>query len=148
MSEISIQEADFDPGRELEAMGDAGGGAGAVASFIGLVRGEGGLEAMTLDHYPGMTEREIAAHIARARARWPLLGVRVVHRVGRLLPGARIVFVGVASRHRQAAFDAAQFLMDYLKTRAPFWKWEERAGLAARWVEARAADDDALRRWQ
>jgi molybdopterin synthase catalytic subunit len=147
MSEILIQEADFDPGVELAALGDAGAQAGAVASFIGLVRADDGLIAMTLDHYPGMTEREIAGHIAQARARWPLLGVRVIHRVGRLPPGVRVVFVGVASRHRQAAFEAAQFLMDYLKTRAPFWKLEERAD-AARWVEARAADEDAAERWR
>ena len=94
-----------------------------------------------------MCESEIAAHVAEAKRRWPLLGVRIVHRVGRLTPGERIVFVGVASTHRQAAFEAAAFLMDYLKTRAPFWKLEERAGDAA-WVEARETDEDAVRRWR
>jgi molybdopterin synthase catalytic subunit len=102
---------------------------------------------MTLDHYPGFAEREIATHIAEARTRWPLLGVRIVHRVGRLTPGERIVFVGVASSHRGAAFAAAEFLMDYLKTRAPFWKLEEREN-GATWVEARKSDDHSANRWQ
>jgi molybdopterin synthase catalytic subunit len=147
MSEVRIQTKDFDPGAEIAALGDGAGTIGAIASFVGLVRGDGKLEAMTLDHYPGMSEREIARHVAEAKRRWPLLGVRVVHRVGRLEPGERIVFVGVASSHRQAAFEAAEFLMDYLKTRAPFWKLEERES-GAQWVEARAQDDDSVRRWR
>jgi molybdopterin synthase catalytic subunit len=102
---------------------------------------------MTLDHYPGFAEREIAAHVAQARKRWPLLGVRIVHRVGRLTPGERIVFCGAASSHRRSAFEAAEFLMDYLKTRAPFWKLEER-GSASSWVEARAQDDESVKRWR
>jgi molybdopterin synthase catalytic subunit len=147
MSDIRIQREDFDPGAEIAALNTMAGDVGAIASFIGLVRGDDGMEAMTLDHYPGFAEREISAHVAEARSRWPLLGVRVVHRVGRLTPGERIVFVGVASSHRQAAFAAAEFLMDYLKTRAPFWKLEEREGGAA-WVEARESDDESFRRWR
>jgi molybdopterin synthase catalytic subunit len=147
MSEIRIQTADFDPGVEIAALTTRSGDVGAVASFIGLVRADDRMEAMTLDHYPGFAEREIATHIAKARTRWPLLGVRIVHRVGRLTPGERIVFVGVASSHRGAAFAAAEFLMDYLKTRAPFWKLEEREN-GATWVEARESDDHSANRWQ
>jgi len=147
MSEIRIQRADFDPGAELAALNDRRGATGAVASFIGLVRGDDGLVAMTLDHYPGMCESEIAAHVAEARKRWPILSLRIVHRVGRLTPGERIVFVGVASSHRHAAFHAAEFLMDYLKTRAPFWKLEERPS-GANWVEARSEDDESIKRWR
>jgi len=147
MSEIRIQRQDFDPGAELAALNDGKGGTGAVASFIGLVRGDDGLIAMTLDHYPGMCESEIAAHIAEARKRWPILALRIVHRVGRLTPGERIVFVGVASSHRHAAFQAAEFLMDYLKTRAPFWKLEERPS-GENWVDARSEDDESIKRWR
>jgi molybdopterin synthase catalytic subunit len=147
MSEIRIQRADFDPGAELAALNDGKGETGAVASFIGLVRGDDGLVAMTLDHYPGMCESEIAAHVAEARKRWPILALRIVHRVGRLTPGERIVFVGVASSHRHAAFHAAEFLMDYLKTRAPFWKLEERPS-GANWVDARSEDDESIKRWR
>jgi len=147
MSEIRVQTKDFDPGSEIAALQDESGTTGAIASFIGLVRGDDRLIAMTLDHYPGMCEREIAAHVAQAKARWPIIAVRVVHRVGRLTPGERIVFVGVASSHRQAAFQAAEFLMDYLKTRAPFWKLEER-NAGATWVEARPEDDESIRRWR
>jgi len=147
MSDVRIQREDFDPGAEIAALNTMAGDVGAIASFMGLVRGDDRMEAMTLDHYPGFAEREISAHVAEARTRWPLLGVRVVHRVGRLTPGERIVFVGVASSHRQAAFAAAEFLMDYLKTRAPFWKLEEREG-GASWVEARESDDESVRRWR
>jgi len=147
MSEIRVQRDDFDPGAEIASLGDAAGSIGAIATFTGLVRGDGGLTAMTLDHYPGMCEAEIAAHVAEAKRRWPLLAVRIVHRVGRLTPGERIVFVAVASSHRQAAFEACEFLMDYLKTRAPFWKLEERAS-GANWVEARSEDDESVKRWQ
>ena len=147
MSDIRIQREDFDPGAELAALNDGKGRTGAVASFIGLVRGDDGLIAMTLDHYPGMCESEIAAHVAEARKRWPILALRIVHRVGRLAPGERIVFVGVASSHRHAAFTAAEFLMDYLKTRAPFWKLEERPS-GANWVEARSQDDESIKRWR
>lgn len=147
MSEVRIQHEDFDPGAEIAMLSDTKGEAGAVASFVGIVRGDGGLTAMTLDHYPGFAEREISAHVAEAKKRWPLLGVRIVHRVGRLTPGERIVFCGTASSHRQAAFEACEFLMDYLKTRAPFWKLEERAN-ASTWVEARREDDEMVRRWR
>ncbi len=147
MSEIRIQHEDFDPGAELAALNDGKGAVGAIASFTGLVRGDDRLIAMTLDHYPGMCESEIAAHVAEARKRWPILALRIVHRVGRLTPGERIVFVGVASSHRHAAFQAAEFLMDYLKTRAPFWKLEERPS-GANWVEARSQDDESIKRWR
>jgi len=148
MSDIRIQREDFDPGAEIAALGDAAGNVGAIASFVGVVRNDGALVAMTLDHYPGFAEREISTHVAEAKKRWPaLLGVRIVHRVGRLCPRERIVFAGVASSHRQAAFEAAEFLMDYLKTRAPFWKLEERAS-GANWVEARSEDDVSVQRWR
>jgi molybdopterin synthase catalytic subunit len=144
--DIRIQAADFEPGAEIVAL-EGGSETGAVASFVGLVRGDDGLTAMTLEHYPAMTAREIEAHVSEARKRWPLLAVRVVHRVGRLTPGDRIVSVSIASMHRQAAFEAAEFLMDYLKTKAPFWKLEERAS-ALSWVEAKAEDDESVRRWR
>lgn len=145
MSTVRIQREDFDIAAECDAL--KGGNIGAIATFTGLVRGNGGLAAMTLEHYPGMTEREIARHAAEAENRWPLLGVTIIHRIGRLLPGERIVLVAVASSHRAAAFEACEFLMDYLKTSAPFWKQEER-GSAADWVEARASDDEAAERWR
>jgi molybdopterin synthase catalytic subunit len=121
---------------------------GAVVTFTGTVRGDHGLVGMTLEHYPGMTEEELARVEAEARARWALLASLVVHRVGPLRPGDNIVLVVTASPHRQAAFDAAQFLMDYLKTRAPFWKKELREDGTKRWVEARATDDAAAERWE
>jgi molybdopterin synthase catalytic subunit len=147
MSEVSIQREDFDAGAEIAALQRAAGDVGAIATFMGLVRADDAMQAMTLDHYPGFAEREIGAHVAEARSRWPLLGVRVIHRVGRLTPGERIVFVAVASSHRQAAFAAAEFLMDYLKTRAPFWKNEERES-GSTWVEARESDDQRANRWR
>lgn len=146
MSEIRIQQEDFDPGAEIAALTGTRGAIGAIASFIGLVRSDDGLIAMTLDHYPGMCESEIAAHVAEAKTRWPIIALRIVHRIGRLMPGERIVFVGVSSMHRQAAFQAAEFLMDYLKTRAPFWKREERQ-TGETWVEARAVDEESIKRW-
>jgi molybdopterin synthase catalytic subunit len=125
-----------------------------VASFIGTVRdrhgatGDGrGVQAMELEHYPGMTERSIAAMVEQARQRFDIRSVRVIHRVGALVPGDQIVLVAVASMHRREAFQAAEFLMDYLKTQAPFWKKETTADGGARWVDARVADDDALARW-
>jgi molybdopterin synthase catalytic subunit len=147
---VSVQEADFDPGAEIAALSAGRRDVGAVASFVGLVReaNEGeGVSAMTLEHYPAMTERALGEIVAEAEQRWPLLGLRVIHRVGRLQPGERIVFVGVASAHRGAAFAACEFLMDYLKTRAPFWKREE-TPQGARWVEARDSDDAAAGRWE
>ena len=147
MSEVRIQTQDFDPGAEIAALSAGGSEVGAIASFVGLVRADAGMTAMTLEHYRDFALREITAHIAEAKSRWPVAALRVVHRYGRLTPGERIVFVGVASTHRQAAFEAAAFLMDYLKTRAPFWKLEERAGDTG-WVEAREADENAVRRWR
>jgi molybdopterin synthase catalytic subunit len=142
---IHIQREDFDVADEIEALG--GGGVGAVASFIGLVRGDDGLTALTLEHYPGMTESEIGRIAEEATQRWPLDGITVIHRIGRLTPGDRIVLVAAAAAHRGAAFAACEFLMDFLKTRAPFWKEEERDG-AATWVEHRASDGEAAARWR
>ncbi len=144
---IHIQAEDFDVGDEIAALTEDQPETGAVASFVGLVRGDGGLSALTLEHYPGMTEREIGRIVDDAAARWRLAGVTVIHRVGRLAVGERIVFVATSASHRGDAFAACQFLMDYLKTRAPFWKQEERAG-ASTWVEARSADDAAAERWR
>src|SRR5512140_2432741 len=143
---VSVQEADFDCGAEIAALSAGDDGAGAVASFVGLVRGEG-IEAMTLEHYPGMTEKSLAEIVELAQKRWQVRRVRVIHRVGRLLPGDRIVFVGVSSSHRGDAFAACEFIMDYLKTRAPFWKKEETEA-GARWVDARESDDSAASRWE
>jgi molybdopterin synthase catalytic subunit len=144
---IRVGPGDFDAAAELAALQAEAGDAGAVATFTGHVRGEDGLIALILEHYPAMTEREIARHVDEARKKWPLLGVRVIHRVGRLVPGERIVFVATASAHRRAAFEACEFLMDYLKAHAPFWKQEERVD-GARWVEAKASDDIAAKRWK
>jgi molybdopterin synthase catalytic subunit len=144
---IRIQHEDFDPGAEFNALKKGCGNAGAVVTFTGLVRDDGGITSMSLEHYPGMTEREIARHVEEAGARWPLLGITIVHRVGTLVPGDNIVLVAVAAAQRQAAFQAAQFLMDYLKTRAPFWKLEERTGESL-WVDARESDEAAARRWR
>jgi len=143
---ISIQAEDFNVAAESEALAKGRDDVGAIVTFSGLVRDDDGLTSLTLEHYPGMTEREIAAHVAEAERRWPLLGATVIHRVGKLAPGDRIVLVAVASAHRAAAFEAANFLMDYLKTRAPFWKLEEHGG-GAQWVDAREADDQAAKRW-
>lgn len=147
MSEISVQEADFDVGAEIAALTADEREAGALASFIGLVRADGEVQAMTLEHYPGMTEKALAEIVAEAKRRWRIRRVRIIHRVGRLLPGENIVFVGVTASHRQEAFAACEFLMDYLKTQAPFWKKEETAR-GSRWVEARQTDDLAAARWR
>lgn len=146
---IRLQREDFEPGIELARLGDGNPNIGGICTFVGLVRDQsaaGPVTAMALEHYPGMTEKELARIEAEARARWPLEDVLIIHRHGRLLPGERIVLVATASAHRQAAFDACQFLIDWLKTRAPFWKREE-GPAGARWVEARAEDDDAAARW-
>jgi molybdopterin synthase catalytic subunit len=145
MITIRIQREDFDIAAEIAAL-DAEN-TGAIASFTGKVRKEGDLTALTLEHYPGMTEREIARIVDDAQKRWPLLGVTVIHRVGRFLPGEKIVLVAVAAQHRSAAFQACEFLMDYLKTKAPFWKQEERGG-KVQWVEAKLSDDKAAERWR
>ncbi len=145
---IRVQETPFDPGEELAAICDGGTAIGGVCSFVGLVRDmpPGSLSAMTLEHYPGMTERMLAEIDRQAHDRWPLEASRVIHRYGRMEPGEAIVFVATASAHRQAAFESGQFLIDWLKTRAPFWKFEETAD-GGRWVDARTEDDDAAARW-
>ena len=146
---IQVQSEVFDLGDEVAAMSQGRTDIGAIASFVGLARdmNEGsGVQAMTLEHYPGMTEKALAGLVEEARSRWALLDVTVIHRVGRLLPGDPIVLVAVASRHRGEAFAACEYLMDALKTRAPFWKKEETPE-GERWVEARASDDAAAARW-
>jgi len=147
---IRVQLEDFDVGHELDDLTRGRHDIGAVASFVGLVRelGDGEtLSAMTLEHYPGMTERQLEALEADAMQRWPLQAVLIIHRYGRLEPGQRIVLCAAASSRRQAAFEACAFLMDWLKTKAPFWKLEE-TGSSAKWVEARADDDTAAARWR
>jgi len=147
---ILVQSEDFDLGAEVAAISGGRTDIGAIASFVGLARdmNEGsGVQAMTLEHYPGMTEKALATLDEEANARWALLDVTVIHRVGRLLPGDPIVLVAVASSHRGEAFAACEFIMDYLKTRAPFWKKEETPD-GERWVDARASDDAAAQRWQ
>ena len=137
---VRVQEADFDLNAELTALRAGDPRIGALASFVGLVRdiNDGaGVSEMTLEHYPGMTEKALEAIVAEAQGRWDIYGTLVIHRVGPLVPGDRIVLVGVASAHRGEAFQACEFIMDYLKTRAPFWKKED-TGQGARWVEARA----------
>ena len=146
---VRVQREDFDLGAELTALRAGRSDIGALVSFTGLVRDAtgGGLEAMELEHYPGMTEKALAGIEAEARARWALQECLILHRYGRLVPGEQIMMVATASAHREAAFAAAEFLMDYLKSRAPFWKKETGAG-GARWVAARAADEAALDRWR
>lgn len=151
---VQVQTEDFNIQAELDALrrlpnGDWNGKVGAVASFIGTVRdlNEGtDVARMVLEHYPGMTEKSIEAIIDQAEARWPLLGVRVVHRIGALLPADQIVLVAVASAHREAALEACAFIMDYLKSKAPFWKKESTPD-GERWVDARVSDAAALQRW-
>jgi molybdopterin synthase catalytic subunit len=146
---VRVQHEDFDLGAEVAALRADNPGVGAVASFIGTVRDVSDgtrVSTMELEHYPGMTERALEKIEAAARERWPLLGVTIVHRVGLLQPLDQIVLVAVASAHRGAAFAACEFIMDYLKSEAPFWKKEETPE-GARWVDARVSDDAALRRW-
>lgn len=146
---VRLQREPFDVATEIERMTRGRTDIGAVVTFTGLCRADEDGEpiaALTLEHYPGMAEAEIARHVEEARARWPLLGVTVLHRHGRLTPGDVIVLVATASSHRQAAFAAAEFLMDYLKTRAPFWKQVEKVS-GKTWVGAKAADDSAAERW-
>ncbi|MBR0741678.1 molybdenum cofactor biosynthesis protein MoaE [Bradyrhizobium liaoningense] len=146
---IRIQEDDFDIAREIATLTGSRTDIGAVVSFSGICRADedsAKIAALTLEHYPDMAEEEIGRHVDEAISRWPLNGVTVIHRVGRFMPGQNIVLVLTASQHRQAAFQAAEFLMDYLKTSAPFWKKEEsEAGTG--WVEAQARDDEAAARW-
>jgi molybdopterin synthase catalytic subunit len=146
---IRLQSADFDAAAEAELLTRGRTDIGAVVTFTGICRGvEAGapVAAMTLEHYPGMAEAEIARHVEEADARWPLLGVTIIHRYGRLVPGDNIVLVVTAATHRGDAFAAAEFLMDYLKTRAPFWKKEEQPD-GASWVDAKSVDDTAADRW-
>ena len=146
---VRLQREDFDAAAEQAALTRGRTDIGAVVTFTGICRGaESGepIAALTLEHYPGMAEAEIARHVEEAKSRWPLLGVTVIHRYGRIQPGENIMMVATASSHREAAFAAAEFLMDYLKTKAPFWKQvESKSGKA--WVEAKGADDQAAARW-
>ena len=146
---IRIQEADFDVAQEIAVLTRGRSDVGAVVSFSGICRGDENGEAiaaLTLEHYPGMAEAEIGRHADEALSRWPLQGLTVIHRFGRIAPGENIVLVVTASSHRQAAFEAAEFLMDYLKTNAPFWKREE-SPQGTSWIEARDHDDAAAARW-
>ena len=147
---IKVQREDFDIGAELARLTDGNTKVGGLASFVGLVRDladQGAVSAMTLEHYPGMTEKRLAEIEAQARARWPLEEVLIIHRYGRLEPGDRIVLVATTSAHRQAALESCAFLIDWLKTKAPFWKLEEGSKGAA-WVEAKASDDRAAEKWK
>ncbi|MBX3505061.1 MAG: molybdopterin synthase catalytic subunit MoaE [Parvibaculum sp.] len=146
---IRVETHDFDIGAEVAALTKGRTDIGAVVTFSGLVRdmNDGAVASMELEHYPGMTEKELARIEAEAHRRWPLQASLIVHRVGKLLPGDNIVLVIAASAHREAAFEAASFLMDYLKTRAPFWKKEDRNG-KAQWVDARESDGKAMKKWE
>ena len=147
---VRVQQADFDIGAEIAALRKGNAKIGAIASFIGLVRdiNEGdSVAVMTLEHYPGMTEKALEAIVSQARQRWDILDALVVHRVGELAPADQIVLVAVTSAHRGEAFVACEFIIDYLKTRAPFWK-KEATPAGARWVDARASDDEAAARWR
>ncbi|HYF09975.1 MAG TPA: molybdenum cofactor biosynthesis protein MoaE [Acetobacteraceae bacterium] len=148
MATVRVQEAPFDVAAETAALTRGRTDVGGVASFVGICRADDGLAAMVLEHYPAMTEAAIARIAAEAERRWPLTGCTVIHRVGRLVPGDPIVLVLAASAHRTAALEACAFLIDWLKTRAPFWKREEFADGRTRWVEAKAEDDQAAARWQ
>jgi molybdopterin synthase catalytic subunit len=150
MAFVRVQPADFDVGAELERLTRGRRDVGAVASFVGLVRDANdghAIRGMTLEHYPGMTEKALEEICAEAHRRWDILDTLVIHRVGALAPGDRIVLVGVAGAHRGDAFAACEFIMDYLKTRAPFWKREDTPE-GSRWVEARASDDAAAGKWK
>ena len=146
---IRVQTEDFDIGLEVKKLTEGRTDIGALVTFSGLVRdtADGTLASMELEHYPGMTEKELARIEQEANERWPLQASLVIHRVGKLAPGDNIVLVVAASAHRQAAFEAASFLMDYLKTRAPFWKREDKGG-EAHWVDARDSDDEAAAKWK
>lgn len=144
---IVVQRDAFDPGAELAGFSGGAADVGAVVSFSGIVRdAEGTLNAMEIEHYPGMTERALEDHAQTAKARFDLLNVLVIHRFGRLEPGETIMMVATAAAHRQSAFDGAEFLMDFLKSRAPFWK-KEHHGDRSEWVDAKNADEAALDRW-
>lgn len=150
LTTVRIQREPFDAAAEAKKLTAGRDDAGAVVTFTGICRGAEGAEpiaALTLEHYPGMAEAEIERHVEEAVSRWPLIGVTVVHRYGRIVPGEDIVMVVTVSSHREAAFAAAEFLMDYLKTRAPFWKQVEKVG-GKTWVDAKATDDAAAERWK
>jgi molybdopterin synthase catalytic subunit len=153
LATVRLQTGDFDAAAESAALSRGRVDVGALVTFMGICRGADdgrALVAMTLEHYPGMAQAEIERHVEEAQQRWPLLGVTVIHRYGRLVPGDNIVLVVTAASHRAPAFEAAEFIMDYLKTRAPFWKMEEWADGEAEgrtWVEAKAIDDAAVERW-
>lgn len=144
---IRVQEEPFDAAAEMAALSAGRTDVGGLASFTGLCRADDGLSALVLEHYPGMTERAIARIVAEAAERWPLTGCTVIHRVGRIRPGEGIVLVLTASAHRAAALESCAFLIDWLKTRAPFWKREEFTDGGDRWVEAKDSDDAAAARW-
>ena len=148
---VKVQSEDFDVGAELAALTTGNTAIGGMTSFVGLVRdlgGEDALKAMTLEHYPGMTEKMLREIEAEANDRWPLEASLIVHRYGRLVPGDQIVLVATASPHRQAAFDSCAFLIDWLKTKAPFWKLEDTQNEGARWIEAKDTDYRAAERWE
>jgi molybdopterin synthase catalytic subunit len=148
---VSVQSQGFDVSAEVRSLTAGRTDVGAIVTFTGTVRGEAkgrAIVAMELEHYPGMTERELERVEALAHARWPLQGTRIIHRIGSLKPGDDIVLVVTLSAHRQAAFEAAEFLLDYLKTSAPFWKKEVGANGVGAWVDAREADDAAAKRWE
>jgi molybdopterin synthase catalytic subunit len=147
MPRIVVQEAAFDLAAESAALSSGRHDIGGIASFVGICRADDGIAAMVLEHYPGMTEKALAGIAAEAERRWPLTGCTIIHRVGRLEPGAPIVLVLTASAHRSAALESCAFLIDWLKTGAPFWKREEFADGTTRWVEARAEDAAATSRW-
>jgi molybdopterin synthase catalytic subunit len=149
MATVRVQRDDFDPAAETEALVGGRTDVGAIVSFVGLCRDEGGsLSSLELEHYPGMAEEEIARAASEAEMRWPLLGATVIHRYGRIAPGERIVLVAIAAGHRGAAFAAAEMLMDYLKTRAPFWKRAIRGdGVVEGWIESKSEDDQSAARW-
>jgi len=150
MMAVRVQQMDFDISAEIEALQGDRTDIGAIVTFTGTVRGttkSGDITSMTLEHYPGMTEAELARVEAEAHGRWPLQGTTIIHRVGALAPGDNIVLVVTASKHRHAAFESAEFLMDYLKSRAPFWKKETGVDGNGNWVDARDSDEDALKRW-
>ena len=150
MISVRVQRDDFDEADIVGPLVEGRSDVGALVTFTGLCRDEDGrLAALQLEHYPGMAEAEIARVVEIARARWPLTGIGVVHRYGRIAVGEKIVIVATASAHRRAAFEAAEFLMDYLKTHAPFWKKEHLAdGTSGEWIAADESDDDAARRWE
>ncbi|HCL72551.1 MAG: molybdopterin synthase catalytic subunit MoaE [Gammaproteobacteria bacterium] len=155
---ITVQQADFDLAAEYKRLREDAGDAGAIVTFTGLVREfympdadealtGGSTQTLYLEHYPGMTEKSLQDIVAQAESRWPLLGTRIIHRIGKLQPGDQIVIVATASSHRHAAFEAAEFIMDYLKSHAPFWK-KQSSATSSDWISSRSSDSEALKRWQ